>query len=135
MLTLTRRFMFSASHRLSNPQLDAAANQCAFGICQNLHGHNYKMEVTVSGDLDPATGFFANVMELVAVVDELVVRPCDHACLNDLPLFQGITTTMENLAGRIWTTLAAPLAAKGMRLREIRLGETDDHWVRLSDGS
>ena len=132
MLTLTRRFMFSASHRLHSPQLDAAANQCAFGVCQNLHGHNYKMEVTVTGEVDPHTGFFANVMELVAVVDELVTKPCDHVCLNDLPMFEGITTTMENIASRIWTVIEAPLAAKGMRLTDLRLGETDDHWVRIS---
>ena len=132
MLTLTRRFMFSASHRLHSSQLDAAANQCAFGVCQNLHGHNYKMEVTVTGEVDPHTGFFANVMELVAVVDALVTKPCDHVCLNDLPMFEGITTTMENIAGRIWTVIEAPLAAKGMRLTDLRLGETDDHWVRIS---
>ena len=132
MLTLTRRFMFSASHRLHSPQLDADANQCAFGVCQNLHGHNYKMEVTVTGEVDPHTGFFANVMELVAVVDALVAKPCDHVCLNDLPMFEGITTTMENIASRIWTVIEAPLAAKGMRLTDLRLGETDDHWVRIS---
>ena len=132
MMTLTRRFMFSASHRLHSPQLDAAGNQCAFGVCQNLHGHNYKMEVTVTGDVDPRTGFFANVMELVAVVDELVAKPCDHACLNDLPLFQGVTTTMENIATRIWGAIEAPLAAKGMRLVGLRLGETDDHWVTIT---
>ena len=132
MLTLTRRFMFSASHRLSSPQLDAQANECAFGVCQNLHGHNYKMEVTVTGEVDPRTGFFANVMELVAVVDGLVTKPCDHVCLNDLPMFQGMTTTMENIASRIWTVIEGPLAAKGMRLTDIRLGETDDHWVRIS---
>ena len=50
MLLLTRRFSFSAAHRLHSPALDAAGNACAYGLCENIHGHNYRMEVTVSGD-------------------------------------------------------------------------------------
>jgi 6-pyruvoyltetrahydropterin/6-carboxytetrahydropterin synthase len=131
MMYLTRRFMFSSSHRLHAPTLDAAANSCAFGICQNIHGHNYKLEVTVKGEVDPRTGFFCNVMELIELVDRLVVKRCDHQYLNDLDLFQGATTTMENIASGIWRVIEQPLLAKGMVLHEVQLGETDDHWARL----
>jgi 6-pyruvoyltetrahydropterin/6-carboxytetrahydropterin synthase len=131
MMYLTRRFGFSSSHRLHAAGLDAAGNSCAFGVCQNMHGHNYKLEVTVRGVVDQHTGFFCNVMDLVALVDRLVVKPCDHQYLNDLPLFQGVTTTMENLTTRIWGAIEAPLREQGMELYEVQLGETDEHWARL----
>ena len=131
MMYLTRRFMFSSSHRLHAPGLDASGNNCAFGICQNIHGHNYRLEVTVRGEVDPQTGFFCNVMDLMALVDRLVVKRCDHQYLNDLDLFQGVTTTMENLTARIWRELEGPLREQGMELHEVQLGETDDHWARL----
>lgn len=131
MLLLTRKFTFSAAHRLNSPQLDAAGNACAYGLCENIHGHNYRMEVTVGGDADPKTGFFCNVLDLTRLVHELVVDPCEHRLLNDLPLFQGVITTMEGIAGRIWQVLEPALAAKGMRLEELLVGETDEHWVRI----
>ena len=131
MMYLTRRFGFSSSHRLHAAGLDAAANSCAFGVCQNIHGHNYRLEVTVRGTVDPQTGFFCNVMDLVALVDRLVVKQCDHQYLNDLDLFKGITTTMENLATRIWGAIEGPLREQGMELFEVQLAETDEHWARL----
>jgi 6-pyruvoyltetrahydropterin/6-carboxytetrahydropterin synthase len=131
MISLTRRFAFSASHRLHSTALDAPANACTYGLCENIHGHNYRLEVTVRGAVDPRTGFFCNVMELAAIVNRLVVEPCDHRYLNDLPLFQGVVTTMENLATRIWGALEAGLAEKGMTLTAVVLAETDEHWVKL----
>lgn len=128
---LTRRFSFSSSHRLQSIAMDANGNTCAYGLCENIHGHNYRLEVTVSGAVDPATGFFCNVMDLSAIVREKVVDPCDHRYLNDLPMFQGMVTTMENLASRIWQVIEEPLSARGMRLVEVLVGETDEHWVRL----
>ncbi len=131
MIYLTRKFGFSAAHRLHSDQLTGAQNECAFGLCENVHGHNYRLEVTVSGDPDPKTGFFCNVLEFTAIVKALVVDPCEHRLLNDLPLFAGVVTTMEGLSGRIWQALEPALAQKGMRLHEVLLGETEEHWVRL----
>lgn len=128
---LTRRFRFSASHRLHSPSLDAAANAAHYGVCENMHGHNYLMEVTVQGRVDPNTGFFCNVMDLKGLIDELIVDQCEHHCLNDLPLFQGVVTTMENIAQVVWNTIEAPLKERGMHLHEVMLGETEDHWVRI----
>jgi 6-pyruvoyltetrahydropterin/6-carboxytetrahydropterin synthase len=103
-------------------------------VCENIHGHNYRLEVTVGGDADPKTGFFCNVMELHAIVHELVVKPCDHHYLNDVALFAGAITTMEGLSGRIWSAIEGPLSAKGMVLHEVLVAETDEHWVRLRKG-
>jgi 6-pyruvoyltetrahydropterin/6-carboxytetrahydropterin synthase len=130
-LYLTRRFGFSASHRLHSAALDAAGNACSYGICQNIHGHNYRLEVTVRGEPDPRTGFFCNVMTLHQIVHERIVTVCDHQYLNDLPLFHGVITTMEGLGQRIWNTIEPSLATAGMRLSELLVAETDEHWVRI----
>jgi 6-pyruvoyltetrahydropterin/6-carboxytetrahydropterin synthase len=130
-LQLTRRFAFSAAHRLHSPALDARGNACAYGLCENIHGHNYRLEVTVSGEADANTGFFCNVLDLSKLVHELIVDPCEHRLLNDLPLFAGVIVTMEGIAGTIFTVLEPALAAKGMRLVEVLVGETDEHWVRV----
>ena len=131
MISLTRRIVFSSSHRLHSTVLDAPANACTYGLCENIHGHNYRLEVTVRGAVDPKTGFFCNVMELAAIVNRLVVEPCDHRYLNDLPLFTGAVTTMENLATRIWSAIEPELTTKGMTLTAVVLAETDEHWVKL----
>ncbi len=131
MLYLTRTFMFSSSHQLVSPDLDVDANQCAFGNCTNIHGHNYHLEVTVRGEADPKTGFFCNVLELKRLVDQLVVEPSDHRFLNDVPLYRGAITTMENLTQRIWGALEGALRAQGMDLYQVRLGETHEHWVSI----
>jgi len=128
---LTRRFRFSAAHSLCSDRLDEAAQEAAYGICRNTHGHNYRLEVTVRGAVDPASGFFGNVMDLKALVDELVVDPCEHQLLNELPLFDEVITTMEGIAARIWEVVEDPLAERGMELYEILVAETDDNVVRL----
>lgn len=131
MMYLTRRFAFSSAHQLVSPQLDPAANQCAFGPCTNVHGHNYRLQVTVRGEVDPKTGFFCNVLEMAEIVERLVVKPADHHLLNEVPIFRGMITTMENLAARIWQVIEPALAAKGMELVEVQVGETEEHWATL----
>lgn len=133
MLTLTRRFGFSASHRLVSDRLDASGNACTFGDCQRVHGHNFRLEVSVAGEPDPATGFFCNVLELERIVRELAVAPCDHQMLNELPLFAGMVPTMETVAQVFWKLLRPALAARGMRLVGLRFAETDEHWVAIDD--
>ncbi|MBN8524870.1 MAG: 6-carboxytetrahydropterin synthase [Planctomycetes bacterium] len=133
MLTLTRRFAFSASHRLVSQALDAAGNEGAFGPCQRVHGHNYRLEVSVSGRPEEATGFFCNVLELDRIVRERVVAPCDHRMLNELPLFAGRVPTMETVCQAFWDELRPALAASGMRLTGVLVAETDEHWVRIDE--
>lgn len=133
MILLTRRFTFSASHRLVSGDLDAAGNACAYGACQRIHGHNFRLEVTVTGVPDPRTGFFCNVLELERTVRQLAIDPCDHQLLNDLPMFAGQVPTMEVVAQVLWRMLQPALDARGMRLVELLFAETDDHWVRIRD--
>jgi 6-pyruvoyltetrahydropterin/6-carboxytetrahydropterin synthase len=129
---LTRRFHFSASHQLCSAQLDDKANKQVYGLCTNLHGHNYRLEITLRGEPDPKTGFFCNVMDLYQLVQREVVDPCEHHFLNDVPLFKGHTTTMENLSQLIWQRIAGEVAQwPGVELYEVLLAETDDNVVRL----
>ncbi len=128
---LTRRFSFSASHRLSCTGLDTEDNRLTYGPCTTMHGHNYRIEVTVTGPVDPQIGFACNVVALEQMVTSLVIAPCDHNCLNDVALFTGIPPTMENIASRIWTALEDEVTALGVELVEILVAETDDNVVRL----
>ncbi len=123
-LYLTRRYPFSASHRLHSPRLSEAENQRAYGKCNNPygHGHNYVVEVTVSGQVDPATGMVAHLGELDAFVAREVLEPFDHTYLNEeVAAFRGRVPTTENLCVEIYNRLRAFPAA---RLERVRLEET-----------
>src|SRR5436190_15388118 len=89
---LGRRYRFSASHRLHSPHLTAEENCRVFGKCNNPfgHGHNYVLEVSMSGDVDPATGMIANLADLDAFVERQVLEEFDHKSLNeDVAAFRG----------------------------------------------
>jgi 6-pyruvoyltetrahydropterin/6-carboxytetrahydropterin synthase len=123
-MTLTRTYEFAASHRLYNPALPDAENDDLFGKCANPagHGHNYILEVTVTGKPDPKTGFITDLEQLDAQVNELVVDRYDHKNFNvDLPEFQGRMTTSEVIAQEIWDRLEGNLPAT---LKRVRLHET-----------
>ena len=81
---LTRRYALAASHRLHSPKLDEAENRRLYGKCNNPygHGHNYFVEVTVTGPVDPATGMMANLGDLDRYVRQEVIEPFDHTYLN-----------------------------------------------------
>jgi len=121
---LTRRYSFSASHRLHNPALSEAENNRVYGKCNNPygHGHNYVVEVTVSGVPDPATGMVANLVDLDGFVQREVLDAFDHRYLNEeVPLFRDHVPTTENLCVEIYCRLRAFPAA---RLERIRIEET-----------
>ena len=121
---LTRRYMFSASHRLHNDALSPEENRRAFGKCNNPygHGHNYTVEVTVGGLLDPRTGMVCDLGELDALVGREVLDRFDHMNLNCLPDFQPAVPTTENLCVRIYDLLA--LQVRGAQLDRVRVEET-----------
>lgn len=101
MTSLTRRYHFSASHRLDSPELTPAENARLFGKCNNPfgHGHNYALEVTVSGEVDPVTGCILPVAKLDRLVDEKILRAFAHRNLNlDVPAFASLVPTTENMA-------------------------------------
>ena len=125
---ITARARFSAAHRLLNPAWDDARNVAVFGSCYNLHGHghDYTLEVTVAGDVDPGTGMILNVKELKRVVDEKVIARVDHKNLNfDVPFLEGQNPTAETLALAFWKILEPEIPAG--RLHEIRVLETENN--------
>lgn len=130
MIYLTRRVEFSASHYYHNPGLSEEENRRVFGKCSNLygHGHNYALEVTVGGDVDPATGMVLNITDLKKLLDAEVLEPMDHKMLNkEVPEFADRNPTTENIAVAIWNRLAPRLTFG--RLHRVRLYETGDLYV------
>jgi len=104
---LTRRYRFPASHRLHCDSLDAEANRKVYGKCNNPHGHghNYTLEVTVSGQVDTGTGMVCNLADLDSFNGREIVERYDHANLNELPEFARLVPTTENLCMNIYNEL------------------------------
>src|SRR6266850_890398 len=124
MVLITRKIEFSASHLYHNPNFSAEENRRIFGKCNNPygHGHNYVVEVSVSGDVDPATGMIANLADLDAFVQHQVLDEFDHKSLNeDVPAFRDIVPTTENVCIEIFRRLKSFPKAK---LERIRVEET-----------
>ena len=121
---LTRRYIFSASHRLHCPELSAEANRAAYGKCNNPHGHghNYALEVTVSGRVNPQTGMVCNLVELDEAVRNQVLERFDHVNLNACPEFAAAVPTTENLSEAIFNILKQNF--KAAHLEKVRLEET-----------
>jgi 6-pyruvoyltetrahydropterin/6-carboxytetrahydropterin synthase len=123
-LALTRRYWFAASHRLHSPRFSEEENWRIYGKCNNPygHGHNYVLEVTVSGPVDPATGMIANIADLDSFVERRVLESFDHVYLNeDVPAFRERVPTTENVCLEIYNRLKAFPHA---RLERIRVEET-----------
>ena len=113
---LTRSYHFSAGHRLASPALGDAENARVYGQCYRQHGHNYVVEVTVTGALDPATGMAADLGTLDEAVRRHVIDRVDHYDLSGaVPALEGVVTTGENLARAFWTWLAPALPAGSLR--------------------
>ena len=129
-VSVTRKVHFNAAHRLHNPARDAAWNTTTFGACNNpnYHGHNYELEATVTGEIDPVTGFVIDIAVLKALLDEHVVAVLDHKNLNlDVPWFADHVPTAENIAVFCWEQLAPTVPAG--RLTNLRLWETPRNYV------
>jgi 6-pyruvoyltetrahydropterin/6-carboxytetrahydropterin synthase len=127
-IALTRRYRFPAAHVLRSPALSEEENAQVYGKCANPngHGHNYGLEVSVTGPVDPASGRVADPARLDALVRDRVLRRFDHRLLNDDPLFAASVPTAENIARAIFRELAEPLAeASGARLLRVRVVETE----------
>lgn len=132
---VTRRMTFSAGHRLHNDALSAEENRRLYGKCDNPngHGHNFVVEVTVAGEVDPVTGMVINLRDLKAVMTEVIEDGLDHRNLNvDVPAFEGINPTAENIAVVLWRLLAERLPAGA--LHEVRLLETENNFVSYRGG-
>ena len=130
MIYLTRKAEFSASHYYHNPAFSPQENARLFGKCSNPngHGHNYLLEVTVKGDVDPGTGMVLDLKQLKEVLNREVLEVLDHRFLNrEVAAFASRIPTTENVAVEVWRMLEGKLPAG--RLHRIRLYETHDLFV------
>ena len=121
---LTRRYMFSASHRLHSPQLSNEENRATYGKCNNPygHGHNYMLEVTVSGQVDEATGMVCNLVDLDGFVEKAILERFDLQNLNTLPEFKDLVPTTESLSIAIYEIMQRSF--RFAHLEKVRIEET-----------
>jgi 6-pyruvoyltetrahydropterin/6-carboxytetrahydropterin synthase len=125
-IDISHSLEFSSAHRLESPQLSAEENRRIYGSCNDRHGHNYLLEVTVRGAVDPATGMVMNLVDLMGIVQEQVFVEVDHKDLNeDVPFLRGVIPTAENIAIACWERIAPEIEGfPGCRLHRIRLHES-----------
>ena len=121
---LTRRYLFSASHRLHSTAMSAEENRATYGKCNNPHGHghNYSLEVTVSGQVDPATGMICNLVDLDQCVEREVLARYNLENLNALEEFSVTVPTTENLCIQIFEILHRRFPCA--HVERVRLEET-----------
>ncbi len=128
--TLTVKTHFSAAHRLAKPELSLAENTEIYGKCArvNGHGHNYHLEVSVGGEIDPRTGMLVDLGALQQAIDDLIVEPMDHTFLNkDIAYFAEVVPTAENIAFYIAKTLQEPILKLGAKLNKVKLIESPNN--------
>jgi 6-pyruvoyltetrahydropterin/6-carboxytetrahydropterin synthase len=131
-ISLTRRYHFAASHRLHSTALSMAENERIYGKCNSPygHGHNYGVEVTITGRVNPETGMIANLGDLDPFVHREVIEAFDYKYLNeDVPEFQTTVPTTENVCREIYRRLAGFPAAK---LERVRIEETSKNSFEYS---
>ncbi|MDX2193739.1 MAG: 6-carboxytetrahydropterin synthase [Gemmatimonadales bacterium] len=132
---VTRRVHFNAAHRLHNPARSDEWNRATFGPCNspNYHGHNYEMDVTIEGPVDPETGYVFDLGILQRIVDETILERLDHKNLNlDVDWFRELIPSAEHIAIVCWRQLAPKLPA-GLAL-SVRLWETPRNSVEYAGG-
>ncbi len=130
MIYVTRREVFSASHRLHNPNISDKENNELFGKCNNLygHGHNYVLEVTVCGNVDKKTGYVIDLKILKELINTHVISQLDHKYLNnDVDFLVGKNPTTEILAIEIWNILVDKIP--NGKLYSIKLHETENNVI------
>ncbi|OWY21674.1 6-pyruvoyl tetrahydrobiopterin synthase [Sphingobacteriales bacterium UPWRP_1] len=132
-ISVYRTAHFNAAHRLHNPNWSADKNKSVFGLCNNpnYHGHNYELEVKVTGHIDPETGYVMDMKILKAVMEEEVIIPFDHKNLNlDTPEFARLNPTAENIAVVIWQKLRRRINPDFDL--QVRLYETPRNYVEFA---
>ena len=130
MIYITRRLEFCASHRLFNPDFTDEKNESTFGLCNNPNGngHNYVLEVTVKGEVDPETGMVLDLKALKKLINEEIINKVDHKNLNvDVDFLKGVIPTAENIAIHIWNILESKIESG--ELHEVKLFESERNFV------
>ncbi|MCL9807790.1 6-pyruvoyl trahydropterin synthase family protein [Flavobacterium luminosum] len=129
-VTISRKAHFNAAHRLYRKDWSDEQNQKVFGKCNNpnFHGHNYELIVSVTGNIDPETGYVMDIKDLADIIYEEVELPFDHKNLNlDVPEFQDLNPTAENIVVVIWNKIRNRIAANNDL--EVVLYETPRNFV------
>ncbi len=129
-VSITRIVRFNAAHRVYNPAWSDEDNSRTFGKCNNpnWHGHNYVLEITVEGEVEPTTGFVVNLADVKRIAEREIVDVVDHKNLNlDVPFMKGTIPSTENLVLACWRVLAPQLAPA--RLAKLKLWETENQYV------
>jgi 6-pyruvoyltetrahydropterin/6-carboxytetrahydropterin synthase len=129
-VTVTRRLNFNAAHRLHNPALSEQENHELFGLCNspNWHGHNYRLDVSVAGEVDERTGYVIDLKILRDLVEAHLIDKMDHKNLNvDVDFLHAVNPTAENIVVACWRVLEP--AVKPAALTKLRLWETDNNYV------
>ncbi len=130
MIRLSRAIEFSASLRYAQPDLSEQENRARFGAKAAQHGHNYRLELTVRGEVDPVTGMVVDLKDLQEVLDREIMARFDHRDLNgDTPYFEKMPPTPENFA-RVVREILVEALPPGM-LDRIRLQPEEDTWVEI----
>lgn len=129
MLYITRKEHFSSSHKLHNSVLSQKRNEEIFGKCNNFHGHNYYIEVTLEGTPDPESNYVMDLKILKKIIHEEILNKVDHRYLNELEIFKDIIPTTENMVLKFWELLEPKVNSKNVRLHSIKLYETDKNYV------
>jgi len=132
MVFITRKENFSAAHKLSRSDWSEEKNKEVFGKCANAnwHGHNYDLTVTVKGEVEPGTGFVANLSEIGKILKAKVINKVDHKNLNlDVDFMQGKLPSTEVLAIEIWKQLETEINALGCKLHCVKIQETEKNFV------
>jgi 6-pyruvoyltetrahydropterin/6-carboxytetrahydropterin synthase len=132
-VTVTRRLLFNAAHRVHNPALSDAENVRLFGKCNNpnWHGHNYTLDVSVRGPIEARTGYVMDLGALKQLVEDRVVGKIDHKNLNlDVDFMRGLIPTSENIIVAIWRELEPAVAPA--RLTRLVLWETPNNYVEYT---
>jgi 6-pyruvoyltetrahydropterin/6-carboxytetrahydropterin synthase len=131
-LFITRELEFSAAHRLYLEEFTEEKNFEVFGKCANAygHGHNYVLQVTVTGTPDPSNHMVIHFTRLNRILDEVVMAPLDHRHMNhDVPFLKGILPTSENVVVALWDRIEAAFASEPFTLYQLRLAASPRNWV------
>lgn len=129
MLYITRKEHFSSSHKLENPKLSKKLNEDIFGKCNNFHGHNYYIEVTLAGTPDIESSYVMDLKLLKKIIHEEIIYKVDHKFLNEVDLFKGVIPTTENMAVIFWKVLEPKVKRINASLYSVKLYETEKNYV------
>lgn len=132
MIYITRKFSFSAAHRVYNPALSDEENARIYGKCSNPngHGHNYVMKVTVAGEVDESIGYVMDLTELKRLVEDAIINKVDHKNINvDVDFMKDVLPSTENLAIKFWQQIEGKINNDKRKLYSVMLQETDNNSV------